>query len=146
MDILDGEASDLPKVDTPDLERAVWTWIPDLPDWWSPTWSIEDDACYTLKTPPTARLNIKASNLGGSLTELLKSNKNHISQYNDDRKGFYQEKPEPEVRVRLGPPLNSDIFGSENPKKVEIINTRRLFLILIWCSHVDHRSVYCKQK
>ena len=55
MEILDGDASDLSKVNTPNLERA---------DPWSPTWSIEDDACYTLKTPPPARLNIKASNLG----------------------------------------------------------------------------------
>ena len=58
-EILDTKTSDLSEVQTPDL-RSEDTWSPT----WSPTWSIEDDVCYTLKTPPTALLNIKASNLG----------------------------------------------------------------------------------
>ena len=56
-EILDEETSDFSDVKAPDM-RSSEDQIHE-----SPYWSIEDDVCYTLKTPPTALLNIKASHL-----------------------------------------------------------------------------------
>ena len=61
-EIIDGVTSELSEVQTLDMR------ISDSP------WSIKDDVCYILKTPPTGILNIKVSDLQHINTKSPNSN------------------------------------------------------------------------